>query len=272
MKHIFATIIIFTITAFTANASFADDNILNSIYVFANNSEYNITLNTQNSINIKENIKSSNKIVLTAQNLRISDDFTIKYEGDSKINGIIAEQSGNGLVININGQNLKNANIINYSQVNKKTSFISEMLTFITKIYNKTTASAIFAITLLIAIGYLIRKRRDSIDYKEILNAGDREYGFMKNVIESFSSTASLSQMRDIHLQKEKLNTLKAINGLEKQFNQDLNPISDDKIVYKTPARSRLGGMTNVCSKIMSPHIDKLERARVINTVKTAKL
>ena len=272
MKRIFATVVIFMISAFMQNASFAAENILNSVLISPNNSSYEIKLDTSKSVKVKYSVNSADKITLFVKNIQLSENFNTIYNGSADINSVILEPAGNNLKINISGHNVSNAIVQNISQTsdNRFVTYLISSQKFIVNPENLMPVYLLFCIGLIFAFVRKIKK-----DAQIVENSQQREFNLMKSIIENFGELGFVDKshisLNGNSIAYQKLQTMKKIDKLEKQFSSD-NKESDEKFVYKTPARSKLGGMTNVCSKIMSPQIGALERARVINTIKPTQI
>jgi len=262
------------ISAFIQNAAFASNNILNSIFISSNNSTFNIKLNTSSSIKFKYSSDSSDKITIFIKNIQLSDNFNTIFEDALNINGVIIEPNGMNLKISINGNGISNSNVQNVSQTAD-----GKLITYM--VPNQGDLGKINLILCLLCIGLIFGiLRKNTSQFNQIPEiAQEREFSLMKSIIDNFKTDSfvyrSNLQEKRSYLKYNKIqNTNKTMNNLEKQFSSDLNDKNtEEKFNYKTPARTKLGGMTNVCSaKIISPKMSELEKARVVNTIKTKPL
>ena len=184
MKRIFATVVIFMISAFMQNASFAAENILNSVLISPNNSSYEIKLDTSKSVKVKYSVNSADKITLFVKNIQLSENFNTIYNGSADINSVILEPAGNNLKINISGHNVSNAIVQNISQTsdNRFVTYLISSQKFIVNPENLMPVYLLFCIGLIFAFVRKIKK-----DAQIVENSQQREFNLMKSIIENFN-------------------------------------------------------------------------------------
>lgn len=273
LKNIITLIVICIISVFTSNAAFAANNVLNSLSIYSDNSNYSISLNTLKKASFNYSVSSSDKITLKIKNVVLSEDFNTVYDNSSKIAGVIIEPSGRDVKININGRDISGVKVKNTPQIIGKPGIV-----FYVNKYLPFSDNQRNLILILVFAGFLIinasRKNQSGI-YNSVINSDSiykKEIDWLKTTISSVKEALSVqnsiisSEIKPIC--NPKLLNLTQLENVEKHTESSFvdNSSYEEKIIYKTPALSKLGGMTNVCTKIMSPQLSALERARVITT------
>ena len=113
MKRLFTALVIFTMTALSANATASKENILNAIQIDSLKDTYNITLSTSSETDVKRTIQSSNNMILTLKNIKPAKSMNTIYKNAADVDSIMVEQAGeNNLNIIIKANNVSNAAVV----------------------------------------------------------------------------------------------------------------------------------------------------------------
>ena len=89
----------------------AEENVLQTIEIVPVKDTYNIVLTADKSVDVKKNIKDSNRITLDMKGIRASKTLNTVYNNAAKVDTVMVENKGNGLSIFFQAENAENASI-----------------------------------------------------------------------------------------------------------------------------------------------------------------
>ncbi len=178
MKNLFLTFV--SILLMTCGIAYSADNYLNSVILEGvSGGGYNVVLRSDAIASVKRTVEGSNKIVLDIKGLTASDDISTVYRNTSSANGIIVENAGNNeVIIQVQGKNISNANVIFDSPA-------SAPIVVSDGISHKALGWSIVA--LFILCGLFVKSKHLKVDTKDKVKAAvqknirDREVAMFRN-------------------------------------------------------------------------------------------
>ncbi len=89
----------------------AEENVLQTIEIVPVKDTYNIVLTADKSVDVKKNVKDSNRITLDMKGIRASKTLNTVYNNASNVDTVMVENTANGLSIFFQAENAENASI-----------------------------------------------------------------------------------------------------------------------------------------------------------------
>ena len=90
---------------------FAEDNVLQTIEIEPVNDTYNIVLVSDKAVDVKKEVKDSNKITLTMKDIRASKTLNTVYNNVANVDTVMVEPQGNGISIFFQAENAADATV-----------------------------------------------------------------------------------------------------------------------------------------------------------------
>ena len=90
---------------------FAEDNVLQTIEIGAVKDTYNIVLVSDKAVDVKKEVKDSNKITLTMKDIRASKTLNTVYNNVANVDTVMVEPQGNGISIFFQAENAADATV-----------------------------------------------------------------------------------------------------------------------------------------------------------------
>lgn len=95
----------------SVNFVMAEDNVLQRIEIEPVKDTYNIVFVSDKAVDVKKDVKGSNKIMLTMKNIRASKTLSTVYNNVSNVDTVMVEPQGNGISVYFQADNAENATI-----------------------------------------------------------------------------------------------------------------------------------------------------------------
>ena len=89
----------------------AEENVLQTIEIVPVKDTYNIVLTADKSVDVKKNVKDSNKITLDMKGIRASKTLNTIYNNASNVDTVMVENTSNGVNIFFQADNAQNASV-----------------------------------------------------------------------------------------------------------------------------------------------------------------
>ena len=90
---------------------FAEDNVLQTIEIEPVKDTYNIVLVSDKAVDVKKEVKDSNKITLTMKDIRASKTLNTVYNNVANVDTVMVEPQGNGISIFFQAENAADATV-----------------------------------------------------------------------------------------------------------------------------------------------------------------
>jgi hypothetical protein len=89
----------------------AEENVLQTIEIVPVKDTYNIVLTADKSVDVKKNVKDSNRITLDMKGIRASKTLNTVYNNVSNVDTVMVEPQGNGISLFFQAENAEKASV-----------------------------------------------------------------------------------------------------------------------------------------------------------------
>ena len=104
-------VLLFFIMFLSMLSAVAEDNVLQTIEIIPVKDTYNIVLVADRAVDVKKEVKDSNKITLTMKDIRASKTLNTVYNNVANVDTVMVEPQGNGISIFFQAENAADATV-----------------------------------------------------------------------------------------------------------------------------------------------------------------